>query len=91
MRGAIYIKSQLDNELANAPTQEEQLHVFHAKIQLLTWIYNLGNLRTQEEMDIKLRNIQEELIALEFMQTPENAIEYKKIQARMKIMQDIMS
>lgn len=91
MRDTIYVKSQLDNLLANAPTQQEQIDLFNYKVQLLTWIYNLGNLRTEDEIKIKLRNLEEEKIALDFMNQPENSLEYKRVYAQLKIMQDIMN
>jgi len=90
MKNSLYIKSQLDTTLAIALESSEELKsMFEAKINLLTWIYNNGNTRTQEELQIKLQNTEERLIALNFMGDIDPIIR-KSIEEELKTLKDII-
>ena len=90
MKDSLYIKSQLDRELTMFQTlSDDSKKISKEKIDLLVWIYNFGKLRTENELRIKLRNVEEELLALTFQVRPDITIE-KQIKAKLGILQDII-
>lgn len=90
MKDSLYIKTQLDNELSTLYTvSEEGKKVHMARINLLTWIYNFGELRTEKELRTKLRNVEEELLALNFQANPDITTT-KTIKERLNILKDII-
>ena len=90
MKDSLYIKSQLDRELTMFQTlSDDSKKISKEKIDLLAWIYNFGKLRTENELRIKLRNVEEELLALTFQVRPDITIE-KQIKAKLGILQDII-
>lgn len=66
MQDLSYIKTRLDNIRANACGQEiENIYPRERVTQLLEWVYNNGNGRTQTELDTKLTSLKEELLTAE--------------------------
>lgn len=69
MKDSITTKSELDNLRANTiMISSTQMPMHVAKVNILEWAYNDGNLRTLPELQNKLQNLKEEIIALEYAQ-----------------------
>ena len=69
MRDKLYIKTRLDNVCLERIPQDPELQRKHQeRIRVLTWIFNLGELRTEQELQTELRNANEEIICYEKLQ-----------------------
>ena len=68
MRDLLAVKTRFDNiATEEKPRTPESLQIHNAKLQILGWIYNEGELRPEEDLRIQLRNCNEELTGYEFM------------------------
>ena len=64
---ALYVKSYLNDLLsiaASSSLESKKLNL--SKAEVVEWLYNNGNLRTEHETNIKLTSIKEEMIVFEF-------------------------
>ena len=80
MKDKLYIKTRLENIASERVPQETKMQQKHEeRLKILTWIYNLGNLRTEEEMNIQLQNTNEELMSYQLAGITGILVEYAKI------------
>lgn len=90
MRDKLYIKTMLDNALSSVVLQtQENAPIHKCKIDMLQWAYNFGNLKTENEINNKLTNYREELIALQF-NGDSNPIPFKMVNARIDTLEDLL-
>ena len=90
MKDSLYIKSQLDTTLGTQMEQTQDLQESHkAKSLLLAWIYNDGNCRTEEELQVKLQTCEERKLALSFMGQIDPILE-KDVDIEIKTLKDIL-
>ena len=90
MKDSLYIKAQLDTILGTIPEQSLELRdVFKAKALLLTWLYNDGNCRTEDEIKLKLQTSEERQLALSFMGQTDPILE-KTINMEIRTLKDIL-
>lgn len=67
MKDALFIQNRLSDLIATTrPQTPDATRIFNEKKELLLWAYNDGNLRTENELNIKLQNIEEELVAWKY-------------------------
>lgn len=70
MKDSLYIKSRLnDISCTVIPQDKEALQIHQAKQNTLLWIYNMGKLRSEKELQYRIRRLQEELQVLDFSHT----------------------
>ena len=60
-----------------------------AKIDIVSWVYNNGNIRDENEVNIKLRNAKEELTALQFIN--DTSFNLDVVSAKISTLQEILS
>ena len=65
MRDKLYIKSRFDNVAIQRVLTDELRQQKTTRLNTLAWIYNGGNIRSEEELQRQLRNVNEELLAFE--------------------------
>jgi hypothetical protein len=86
MKDALTIKTRLDGVIHTAiPQTVEQNTVYQARINVLEWLYNNGNLRTENEFLVKIQSIKEEILAYEFAE--DRGTYYKAAQAKLREME----
>lgn len=69
MKDKLYIKSRLDSlKTALIPQSIEYTALQQARIDILSWVYNNGDIQSEQAVENKLERLQEESIALDFMQ-----------------------
>lgn len=87
---ALRVKTVLDNLTqtpCNATLESKAIHT--SKIDLMTWLYNGGNLRTAEEVQTKYDSIQEEILVCEFAE--EFGYVYDSAKQRLALFQSVTS
>lgn len=89
MKDPLYIKGRLDELLNLVPQGEDKQLEYNELKQLALWIYNMGNLRTEKELQNRLQNYKDELTALHFMGTVTPYTE-KPILRKISIVQDFL-
>ena len=73
MKDKLYLTTRLGNITEEyMPTTEEGQAVRNARIEIILWCLNCGNLRTQQELDNYISNMQEEIIGYEFANDTSN-------------------
>ena len=86
MKDTLTVKTRLDGVIHTAiPQTPEQNIVYQARINVLEWMYNNGELRTDKEFSVKIQSIKEEILAYEFAE--DRGIYYKAAQAKLKEME----
>lgn len=67
MKAKLVVKTALDN-ICNTiyPQSIEGSQIHEARVKNMYWAYNNGNLRTDAELNIKIQNAKEEMIAYRF-------------------------
>lgn len=89
MKDNLYIKSRLAEVDTETVSQNpDSLAIHNAKQFVLHWIYNSGDVKTENELLLQLQNFKEELLGLEFA----NANEFSKklIQVKVKEIENIL-
>lgn len=83
MKDSLYVKTHLDNVCNSIyPQSVESSQIHSARVDNMYWIYNNGNLRTDAELNLKIQNFKEELIAYEFAN--DFGIQFKIAEAKLK-------
>lgn len=91
MKDSLYIKAQLDATNSTLLEQSQELQqAYIAKIEILAWLFNDGNCRTEEEVNTKLQTCEERLTALSFMGQIDPVIQ-KTIEMEISTLKDIIS
>jgi len=68
MKDSLYIKSRLDAlKCTMVPQQSEYAELLRAKLDILSWAYNKGEIQTKEAIQNKLDRLNEELLSMDFM------------------------
>ena len=88
MKDKLYIQTKLGNLIHRfIPQSTEAKAIYDEEINIVSWCFNEGNLRTQKEMDIAIKNAKEELIGFEFAN--DESYHKRVVQARLKQLLDI--
>ena len=89
MKDKLYVKTILD-EVCNGiyPQSLEGSQIHEARVKNMYWAYNNGELRTENEMTIAIRNAEEEMIGYSFAN--DLGINYKIAEAKLKDLQKIV-
>ncbi len=67
MKDDIYIKTRLDNLRASLTDQTPTTRLLQeGQIEILSWVYQNGSIKTIEEIKLRKENLEEEVLALEF-------------------------
>ena len=67
MKDKLYIKTKLDNILTEIiPQSTDQKYIHNQLVENLMWLYNNGNLRTDDELKLRINAKEEELIGYNF-------------------------
>ena len=83
MRDSLFVKTRFDNiATEERPRTPESIQVHNAKLQILGWIYNEGELRPEEELRIQLRNCTEEIMGYELMNVTGVSLDVVKARKR---------
>lgn len=84
MKDKLLIKARLDDIQQEIIPQNDEIAYIHSQIiDTLCWVYNNGELRTEEELNLKIQTTKEELIGFEFMNDSISS-EYKATIAKLK-------
>ena len=90
MKDSLYIKSQLDATLSTKMEQTDELKkAYEAKANILNWLYNAGNCRTEEEINTRLQTCEERLTALNFMGDMDPTLK-KSINMEINTLKDVL-
>lgn len=83
---ALSVKTRLENlRHTQIPQSIDYKTIQNAKINIIEWLYNNGNLRTEDELQTKLQSIQEEILMYEFAE--ERGYMYEAAKAKLKEME----
>lgn len=89
MKNALYIRTHLDNLRAQmVPQAIEYTTIHNARINIVGWIYNGGNLQEERILKDKLQKINEEIIGYDFAN--DHGLMYKAALARKQELEAIM-
>ena len=90
MKDSLYIKTRLDNLKCTIIPQSIQYTMpHHERIQIVSWIYNNGNLQTEHCVKLKLTGCREELIALQF--AGESGLQTACVNAKIEELENILN
>ena len=65
MKNKDYLVTRLSElKTALVPQSMQYTTIHHSKIEILEWVYNEGNIKSQDEIENKILSIQEEITGL---------------------------
>ena len=86
----LYVKSCLNDLLSLAASCSlDNKRLNNSKIEVIEWLYNNGNLRTEHEIQTKLTSIKEEMYVYEFAGSLGS--DYKISEAKLKELSKVVS